>query len=54
MTKHSRQLIKDQRRGVDDERERRERALDEALSNTFPASDPVAVVQPAPPADERP
>jgi hypothetical protein len=33
-----------------DQRERLERALDEALANTFPASDPVSVVQPAPPA----
>ena len=34
-----------------DERERRRRqeeALDEALSNTFPASDPVSIEQPAP------
>jgi hypothetical protein len=33
-----------------DERERRQRqeeALDEALMNTFPASDPIAVEQPA-------
>ena len=33
-----------------DERERRRRqeeALDEALSNTFPASDPVSIEQPA-------
>lgn len=34
-----------------DKRERRqEEALDDALKNTFPASDPVSVVQPAPPA----
>ena len=35
-----------------DERERRRRqeaALDEALANTFPASDPVSAEQPAPP-----
>ena len=31
----------------DRERRRRERALDEALQNTFPASDPVAAEQPA-------
>jgi hypothetical protein len=31
------------------ERARREEALDDALKNTFPASDPVSVVQPAPP-----
>ena len=30
---------------------RREKALDEALKNTFPASDPVSVEQPALPAD---
>ena len=28
---------------------RREKALDEALKNTFPASDPVSVEQPGPP-----
>jgi hypothetical protein len=33
-----------------DRRRREEKALDEALENTFPASDPVSVVQPAPPA----
>jgi hypothetical protein len=32
------------------ERMHREEALDDALKNTFPASDPVSVVQPAPPA----
>jgi hypothetical protein len=34
-----------------DERERRkrqEKALDDALENTFPASDPVSIEQPAP------
>ncbi len=31
------------------ERTRREEELDDALKNTFPASDPVSVVQPAPP-----
>jgi hypothetical protein len=38
-----------------DERERRhlEQALDEALENTFPASDPVSMEQPAPPAADR-
>jgi hypothetical protein len=30
------------------ERARLERALDEALENTFPASDPVSMEQPAP------
>jgi hypothetical protein len=38
-----------------DKRERRhqEKALDEALKNTFPASDPVSVEQPMPPAADR-
>jgi len=36
------------------ERIRREQALDEALENTFPASDPVSVEQPTPPASDRP
>jgi hypothetical protein len=38
-----------------DKRERRhqEEALDEALKNTFPASDPISVEQPAPPSDHR-
>ena len=38
-----------------DKRERRhlEKALDEALENTFPASDPVSVEQPTPPAADR-
>lgn len=29
-------------------RERQEAALDDALKNTFPASDPVSIAQPAP------
>ena len=29
-------------------RERQEEALDDALKNTFPASDPVSITQPAP------
>jgi hypothetical protein len=42
----------------DDDRDKRERcrqekALDEALENTFPASDPVSVEQPTPPAADR-
>jgi hypothetical protein len=39
-----------------DQRERRRRqeeALDEALRNTFPASDPVSVEQPAPASSKR-
>ena len=30
-----------------DKRRRQEKALDEALENTFPASDPVSIEQPA-------
>jgi hypothetical protein len=33
-------------------RQRQEEALDEALKNTFPASDPVSIEQPAPPGRE--
>jgi len=33
--------------GDSDERRRQEEALDEALENTFPASDPVSVEQPS-------
>ena len=38
-----------------DERERRhrEKMLDDALKNTFPASDPVSIVLPTPPAADR-
>ena len=40
---------------VRDDRERRhqENALDEALKDTFPASHPVSVEQPTPPAADR-
>ena len=34
----------------DEERDRLEQALEEGLQDTFPASDAVSVVQPAPPA----
>ena len=34
-------------------RRRQEDALDDALSNTFPASDPVSIEQPAPPSSDR-
>jgi hypothetical protein len=42
----------------DDERDKRERkhqekALDDALKNTFPASDPISIEQPTPPAADR-
>ena len=36
-----------------DKRSRQEEALDEALKNTFPASDPVSVEQPTLPAADR-
>ncbi len=41
------------RDGDGDKRSRQEEALDEALKNTFPASDPVSVEQPGPPAADR-
>jgi hypothetical protein len=34
-------------------RSHQEEELDDALSNTFPASDPVSIVQPAPPEPDR-
>ena len=37
---------------VNREHRRREKALDEALKNTFPASDPVSAEQPGPPATD--
>jgi hypothetical protein len=36
-----------------EERRRREMALDDALENTFPASDPISIEQPVPPAADR-
>jgi hypothetical protein len=38
---------------VGEERKRRELALDDALENTFPASDPISIEQPVPPAPDR-
>jgi hypothetical protein len=35
------------------ERKHQENALDEALQDTFPASDPVSIEQPTPPAADR-
>ena len=35
---------------ADQTRRHQEEALDDALKNTFPASDPVSIEQPAPPA----
>ena len=37
----------------DSEKRRLDRALEEGLQETFPASDPVSIVQPAPPAAAR-
>jgi len=34
-------------------RRHQEEALDDALKNTFPASDPISMVQPAPPDDPK-
>jgi hypothetical protein len=34
-------------------RRHQEEALDDALKNTFPASDPVSIEQPTPPATDR-
>ncbi len=39
--------------GNRDKRMHREEALDDALKNTFPASDPVSIEQPTPPAADR-
>ena len=39
--------------GDSDKRRRQEEALDEALKNTFPASDPISVEQPTPTAADR-
>ena len=38
------------KRSDDEERRARERALECGLEETFPASDPVAILQPSPPA----
>ena len=37
---------------IDMRREHREELLDEALDDTFPASDPPAIISPHPPEDE--
>jgi hypothetical protein len=42
----------DRRRTEYVRRQHQEEALDDALKNTFPASDPVSIVQPAPSADD--
>jgi len=46
-------LIKTITIAISAERQQQEEALDDALENTFPASDPVSVVQPAPSAADR-
>jgi hypothetical protein len=38
-----------QHNGGKSRRQREEEALDEAFKNTFPASDPISIEQPAPP-----
>ena len=43
----------DSRSRLRPERRHQEDALDEALKDTFPASDPVSVEQPTPPASDR-
>ena len=43
----------DSRSRLRHERRHQEDALDEALKDTFPASDPVSVEQPTPPASDR-
>ena len=51
------EMIAEPKRGTHqddrDKRKRQEKALDEVLKNTFPASDPVSVEQPTPPAADR-
>jgi hypothetical protein len=41
----------DKRKGS--ERDKREEKLDKALEDTYPGSDPVSIVQPAPSAEDR-
>ena len=48
--KHKPKEKGDSRKG---ERQHQENALDDALKNTFPASDPVSAEQPTPPAVDR-
>jgi hypothetical protein len=38
---------------MENARRHQENALDDALANTFPASDPVSIEQPTPPAVDR-
>ena len=50
---HQNDNDRDQNDNDRDKRQRQEKALDEALENIFPASDPVSVEQPTPPAADR-
>jgi hypothetical protein len=43
----------DEHKHMEDERKHMESVLDEALEDTFPASDPVSIEQPTPPAADR-
>ncbi len=45
---HESDIARDKR-----ERRRQENELDEAIKDTFPASDPVSIEQPTPPASDR-
>ena len=47
-TKRDSQSESSQQRPEPDERSHQDKMLDEALENTFPASDPVAEEEPAP------
>ena len=46
-----RKPLKHERDRSNQSRRRQEEALDDALKNTFPASDPFSIEQPAPPDD---
>jgi hypothetical protein len=48
-----RQTDKGDQERVEPARRLEEESLDEALANTFPASDPVSIEQPGPPAVDR-
>ncbi len=50
----SRQDLRSQEEPAHEVEDRREAALDAALKDSFPASDPIALEQPAPPEPEQP
>ena len=50
--RHHKTHRRDRGRAGHAQRQHLEEALDDALKNTFPASDPVSIVQPAPPAGD--